>query len=348
MERVTVKQIAEAAGVSTGTASYALRGSKFVSSKTAEKVKKVAQELGYMPDPSIGMAMSAIRKGRIVGHGDKLAFITAFEKKESWHHKPIMQNYWLGALDRASELGYILENYWLGEEGVSEKRHSQILYSRGIRGLLLAPHPNKNAVLNLNWKNFATVAISRSIARPEALHRVLDDHYFIMSEAMRGLRKQGYKRIGFAMSNDRIDRVDGLWLGSYLYNQQKLASEDRIPPCYERVAKTGNPDRPGLVEWFQTYRPDSILGIEHKDLKILEKAGWTFPKHFGYAHINLLPTVEEYGGVVHDAFEVGVSAINQLVSMIRNKDYGLPKKRKITLVEGYWKDGPSAPLVNHD
>ena len=50
---VTLKDIAEKAGVSSMTVSRALNGkSKDISQKTAEKIKKIAEEMGYIPNSS--------------------------------------------------------------------------------------------------------------------------------------------------------------------------------------------------------------------------------------------------------------------------------------------------------
>ncbi|MCL6594498.1 MAG: LacI family DNA-binding transcriptional regulator [Alicyclobacillus sp.] len=46
--RVTLKQVAEHAGVSRATASLILRGSPLVSEQTREKVLRAMQELGYV------------------------------------------------------------------------------------------------------------------------------------------------------------------------------------------------------------------------------------------------------------------------------------------------------------
>ena len=46
---VTLQQIAEAAGVSRGTVDRALKDRGRVKPEVAEKIKKIAQEMGYQP-----------------------------------------------------------------------------------------------------------------------------------------------------------------------------------------------------------------------------------------------------------------------------------------------------------
>ncbi|MHB1415291.1 MAG: LacI family DNA-binding transcriptional regulator, partial [Chloroflexota bacterium] len=48
--RITLAQVAEAAGVSLGTASNVLNGRPYVRQRVRDRVLQVAQELGYRPN----------------------------------------------------------------------------------------------------------------------------------------------------------------------------------------------------------------------------------------------------------------------------------------------------------
>src|ERR1700735_1484452 len=62
-KRVTIRGAAEAAGVSPAAVSYALRGIQ-VSEETQERVRKVANELGYEANP-IARALASGRTGMV-------------------------------------------------------------------------------------------------------------------------------------------------------------------------------------------------------------------------------------------------------------------------------------------
>ena len=51
--RTNMRQIAEAAGVSVATVSMALRNSERITPETREKVRAIATEMNYRPDPLI-------------------------------------------------------------------------------------------------------------------------------------------------------------------------------------------------------------------------------------------------------------------------------------------------------
>ena len=58
---VTLKQIAEIAGVSRGTVDRALHNRGRVSPEVAERVRQIAQELGYQPN-EVGQALARSRR----------------------------------------------------------------------------------------------------------------------------------------------------------------------------------------------------------------------------------------------------------------------------------------------
>ena len=52
---VTIKDISLRCGVSSATVSKALNGSKEISEETAEYIRKVAREMGYLPNATAGL-----------------------------------------------------------------------------------------------------------------------------------------------------------------------------------------------------------------------------------------------------------------------------------------------------
>jgi LacI family transcriptional regulator len=64
MAKVTIKMIAEIAGVSRGTVDRVLNGRPYVKKDVAEKVRRVAEELNYTPDP-VAKALKSQKKANI-------------------------------------------------------------------------------------------------------------------------------------------------------------------------------------------------------------------------------------------------------------------------------------------
>ena len=62
--RVGLREVAAAAKVSVMTVSLALRDNPRISATTRERVKRLAAELGYHPDPELSRLMNHLRVSR--------------------------------------------------------------------------------------------------------------------------------------------------------------------------------------------------------------------------------------------------------------------------------------------
>jgi len=65
---VSLRDIAEEAGVSRMTVSLALRDTARIPPATRQRVREIADRLGYRPDPRVRRAMAAIAQSR---HGGR-------------------------------------------------------------------------------------------------------------------------------------------------------------------------------------------------------------------------------------------------------------------------------------
>src|SRR5882724_6608619 len=60
-QRPTLRSIAREVGVSHATVSMALRNHPLISAKTRQRVRRVADRLGYRPDPEVAKLMHHLR-----------------------------------------------------------------------------------------------------------------------------------------------------------------------------------------------------------------------------------------------------------------------------------------------
>src|SRR3954447_2900273 len=98
---VTLKDIANAAGVSLMTVSRALRKHASVSQETQTKIEAVAKELGYRPNPLISALMSYRRAGKAPHSHSVIAFVTSFATRDGWKARKIYQEFFQGAFECA-------------------------------------------------------------------------------------------------------------------------------------------------------------------------------------------------------------------------------------------------------
>jgi DNA-binding LacI/PurR family transcriptional regulator len=155
-KRVTVYDLAEKLGVSHATVSLALRNHPSISEKRREQVRKLAEEMGYTPDPHLA-ALAAYRRANAPKEiRSAIAWINHWEQPERLRKHREFDLYWQGATRAAQRLGYNLEEIrWASN--YTAKRFEQILITRGIRGVLIPPRYTMPAWGDFNWSKFFIV-----------------------------------------------------------------------------------------------------------------------------------------------------------------------------------------------
>ena len=72
-QRVTMKDVAKAAGVTTAAVSYAISGKRPISDETRKRVEQAIKELGYAPNMAARTLSSASRGGMAEYQGKYLS-----------------------------------------------------------------------------------------------------------------------------------------------------------------------------------------------------------------------------------------------------------------------------------
>ena len=333
--QITLKEVAQKAGVSIMTASRALRNQANVTEATREKVEKAAQQLNYRPNPLVSALMSYRRASRVIRDTLTIAFLTNFPRRDGWRTLRINQDFFDGAAQACMRHGYKLEEFWLRESGMTARRLSSILYSRNINGLLIAPLPVALGHMRLEWPNFSAVALGYSLAWPR-LHRAVNHQFRSIRTALRRLRKLAYHKIGLALRSSIDERVEHHYTGGFLVDQQRIAPAYRVPmhvvPDREWTEKS-------FAKWFTKHRPEVVVSHHEEVLEWLARLKVRVPQDCGFIHLNLPNTTGELAGIYQNGPEVGTAAADFLVAMLQRNERGIPELPHTILVEGTWIDG---------
>jgi LacI family transcriptional regulator len=353
--RVTLSDIAQRAGVHVTTVSLAMRNHPRLPEATRQRIQALAQEMGYTPDPLL-RALVAYRGGVIERRNTPtLAYVTNWATRWGWKNVTAHPDFYEGAMAKAKELGYVLEHFWMREEGMSQERLGQILYSRGINGLIIASHGREMGdALQFKWENFSAVKIDYFPHQP-ALHNVTNNQCDIARLAMQKVMAAGYRRVGFVMHRGWDHAVDHLWTAGYLCEQQMLGTRERIPvhlfPEPEPVERWLNesksedqPDQEAFVEWFEKYRPEVIISKSAFVLPALKKMGLSVPEDVAFVDVFLEDFSGKTAGVKQNHTTVGGLAVEILAGQLQHNKYGVPEIPTTTYVEGTWRDGESCPM----
>jgi DNA-binding LacI/PurR family transcriptional regulator len=345
--RVTLRDIAEKAGVHHTTVSRALKNDPRICAETLAKVKSLAEE---MPDPMLSALNAYRHASRVTQFHGTIAWITNNARRGDWRKSICYQHYFEGAGEQLTRHGYRMEEFWLREPNLSARRSSQVLLHRGIRGLLICPLPVSRGHLSLQWKNFAAVTFGYSLVRPK-LHLFSAAHYRAIIAAMRKMRVLGYRRIGMVASYDMNQRMDGMWTAAYHSELPAASRSEAIPVCL--LGEDGRLDinseyKRLLVKWYRAHKPDAIISPTVPVYEWLMEEGYHIPKDVAVVSASLHEE-GDVSGIVEAARETGRAAADFLVSMLQRGEYGVPATPQRVLLEGKWHDGKTTvahhPLV---
>lgn len=336
---LTIRQLAKLAGVSKSTASLAMQNHPRLSKETRERVRKIAAEQGYAPDPLTSVLMNRLRTARKRRSVEKMAYLTSWNRAEEWRKSENDTKWYEGARARALALGYELEHIWAREPGLSAARLSKVLYTRAIRGLIIAPLLRPRGHLSLDWQHLAAATIGFTVVKPD-IHRATHSHHNGMILALRRLRHLGYRRIGLANLVDQIERVSLGWLAGYLVYEHGLPAKQRVPALLQKGW-----DKRLFAAWLEKYQPDAVISNMIDPLLMLKELGHRVPQDIGYANLDIQMELQQkipVAGIDQQQPLVGAATVDLVAAQLQQNEYGLPICAKTVSLEGIWCDGPTA------
>ncbi|MCF3650442.1 LacI family DNA-binding transcriptional regulator [Synoicihabitans lomoniglobus] len=345
----SLQSIADALGVSKMSVSLALRDHPRIPAATRTRIKSEATKQGYKPNPDVSRFLSAIRKAKPGDNGLPLACITTGDAPELWRQQSPTENaYWIGASERAKLYGYYVEEFWLEEPRMSARRLSDILWNRGINGVIIPPvlrvfsEANREVSLELKWERFCAVTIGDPLTSPE-LNRVVHDHYTSIVTAMDRLMQLGYRRIGLCLPEHMDLTVNQRWQAGYRVFRANHPLE-RVEPLI----------RPTLVAedvraWIKDNRIDAVLAAGHHMPRFFRESGINIGVDVGYADLDVYPKSPEYrgvSGIMQNSEMLGMAAVDMIVGGLQRNQLGIPDVPFVTQVRGSWVDGKTTPPID--
>jgi LacI family transcriptional regulator/LacI family repressor for deo operon, udp, cdd, tsx, nupC, and nupG len=130
MELPTQADIAKLAKVHRTTVSLALKGDPRIPDKTRQRIRKMAEKLGYQPDPMLSALIARRVHRQQRPFQGTLAWLVNNERQWDWRR--IFHEYHEGAAGRAKRYGYNIDVFDLQTPGMTLARMGAILAARNI------------------------------------------------------------------------------------------------------------------------------------------------------------------------------------------------------------------------
>ena len=343
-KRVTVYDIAERLGCSHATVSLSLRNSPQISAPRREQVRRMAEKMGYAPDPDLASLAAYRMRNTSAKIRSALAWINHWEQPEQLRKHREFDLYWQGAERAARRLGYNMEEVrWAPEH--SAKRFEEILLARGIRGVLIPPHFTVPDWGGFNWGMFSVVRFGLSVPQPDS-HLVTADQLRAVIMAVKKLAEYGYQRIGLVVPADTDRKLGGGFVGGIGSAEKSFALPVTPPLLTEEAVYVQQPEKAGqlLARWLKRHQPDVLLTSVSSVPARLRELNHRIPEDIAVAGTSVDVPVD--AGIDQHSEAIGRIAVETLAAQINLNVRGEPPDPFRVLVESRWRDGTSAPRRN--
>lgn len=323
--------VARLAGVHQTTVSRALRNDHRVSPEVCARIQAAVKQIGYRPNPLLS-ALGVLRRQRATSFNQTpLAFVRRSDPVHGINHG----KYIPGAREAAVQLGYKMEEYILDDK-LHAQRLDTILKARNIQGVILGPLPEAHGSFQLDWSQFATVAIEYSFTEP-ALDRFVTDGYNALRMALSQCRERGLSRLGLVLAQVVDERNEGLISAAYVLAINRDPSLAPLPPL---IAPEW--DACTFAAWLQQHRPEVIISSNTLLPQIesfLASARLRVPQDIGLINLNVDPSCQAHTGICLNTHAIGTMAARMVIEKLNRNERGIPASRMTILMHGLWREG---------
>lgn len=338
-QRISLSEIAERTGYHKSTVSLALRGSESIAGTTREKIRRVAREVGYIPDPVMSQIAAHRWKHRSTRRdleGSSIAFLRPARE----HHR-FDRAVEEGARAAAAENSFSLTPISL-ESCRSTACVARILQARGIRGVVFAPgSAGANAADDPLLAPFTRISCSYD-RLDTADHTVSFDWGHAIRQGLTRVAAAGYARIGIAaFPHEMIEPTE----------HDLPAAICRVRHCDVDDLGTvsiyhGDPDdRLAFLRWFHQVEPDALLAIGKNARPWLQSDGIDVPRDVALAHVTPYEPSDNPGAGIHpDPRLLGEAAARLAVTLLAGQYGTFFDQPKAFVIDAPWTAGESLPL----
>lgn len=327
---VKIKDVAIRCGVSVASVSKALSGNSDLNAETEEKIKRIAKEMGYIPNANARSLKT--HKSNNIG----ILFVDTTNSGLQHEYFSLILNSLKEEVEKSGFDVTFISNSLAG--GMSFYQHAKY---RNCDGVIIA---------SVDFKNPEVIELVESEIPTVTIDYIFNNSSAIMSDNVQGLQdivkyayKKGHRKIAFIHGEDT--NVTKQRIASYYKTMEELGLD--VPDEYVKSAVYHYPRASGIAtRELLDYRDAPTCIIFPDDYSMfggiteIESRGLKIPKDIsiiGYDGINITrlmrPMITTY---VQNSEGIGRLAAQKLVEMINHPKSSLAETIQVT---GFLQEG---------
>jgi DNA-binding LacI/PurR family transcriptional regulator len=325
--RVGLRDIAAAAKVCVMTVSLALRDNPRISNATRERIKRLAAELGYHPDPELSRLMNHLRASRTARGKIGIALIDFYptaDFPENAYNEKVRR----GARRRAEALGFSITTMHAADYNHSLAHLVKVIRTRGLEGALLFP-PTVPTELDrsVNWNGISVVTATKSILAPR-FHSVVPNQFGNTMRVLETLEARGCRRI-CAVFDELFDERTAHHFTAAVNWKPRDRQTLFVP---QDIGAAGRAEL--VAQWLAEQRPEAVFAQSDAVVAAIPRLRSLKPAP-RFQIISL--GQHNSGGFSHIdecAELIGVATVDLLGGMMYYHETGIPTHPRTTLIDG--------------
>lgn len=340
----TIRELAKAAGVSRSTVSAALNDRPNISQATKEKIRQIADQMGYRQDAQVDQLMSYLSKRKGRRQLIPLAWINAQKERDAFNRYPWWIPMYEGAKERANQIGFSINEFWLHDPQVRPKRLRSILHAQGIRGAVLTPPYHLPIWQELDLSGFSVVQASVDPGTGNYNAASLDRAH-AMNLLWKNLKAKGYQRIGLYLIHAPDRRVDAAYAAQFLWLSGSYEGQIDIPILHHDSQLSWEEKKKVTYDWLNHYQPDGVITNNGALLNACEALQIGVPEDLGIGLIHTPPDLDHFSGIRPRSREMGATAIDILAAQFHCGAFDLGNYPINIQLKGTWNEGTTTRQV---
>lgn len=343
LKRISLKDIAKAAGVSVSTVSQCLLNKPGPNAQTAAKIRTLAAEMGYRPNPILSSLARSRFKHTPQADTTPIAVILHCSSSDLYPHD-ISRSYRCQTISKTAQaLGYTV--HFNRYDCISNPKNLiRELYYRGITGIIVAMQSTQDLslILENDWSQFPLVIASND-PRLSHFHLACGNVFETIRHTWIKLLSYGYKRIGWAIFRHSHFEYDD-FIRYACINECQLNTEQkyRVP----LFPHTSLDDESGFEKWYFEHKPEVVVGFRDAPYFWLKNIGLRIPEDVSFCHLHadeVYTTKPDMAGIINMETSVCQASVIMLDQLIKHRSLGLGSDSCRIVITPTWKDGNSCP-----